>query len=395
LTQEAQHAAERLRAGVQLLRTQAKEPKLDEDPGHGVDRSLDALDDAMRMLSSLNQQRTAAHPAGVPAVRRGRIDLAALLVEIAPEARVSIEPGGGTEVHGEEHDLRRLVQVLIGHGRGEGVSVTVRREGDEVKLALALGPDSSPTAETERAWLSRVAVRYGGRYELEGGCEVLVLPAEEAGADLDGEEPRSVSSFPPVMQPPTEARFAVLTRLCAGLAAELSNAKGPEEIVTSLRALEGVRVDERASEVDLASVARAVVRELGPLAERGGVKVDLTALPDEGVHVRRGATAVMALVRELLTHAIEASPRGSIVRVAVHDPHESSGARLVVDDAGAAVPASARRALLALEAHASTFGRPSALPVFLAAELAACQGASLELSDAGATGLRVSVSFAG
>ena len=77
--------------------------------------------------------------------------------------------------------------------------------------------------------------------------------------------------------------------------------------------------------------------------------------------------------------------------------------RLIVDDAGSALPASGRRSFLALETHAGAYGRPSGLPIFLAAELAACQGAMLELSDApakapgpeaGMGGLRVAVTFA-
>ena len=116
-------------------------------------------------------------------------------VEAAPDARVSIEPGSGTEVYGDEADLRRMLQVLIGHGSGEGASVNVRREGDEVRVAVALGPDSSPTAETERAWLSRVAMRYGGRHELEGGSEVLIFPA-------DGATERSERRAPQGAHPP-------------------------------------------------------------------------------------------------------------------------------------------------------------------------------------------------
>src|SRR6185369_821034 len=57
------------------------------------------------------------------------------------------------------------------------------------------------------------------------------------------------------------------------------------------------------------------------------------------------------------------------------------GVRLTVDDAGPVLPASGRRAFLTLETHAGAYGRPSGLPIFLAAELAACQGATLELSD--------------
>src|SRR5262249_29300103 len=100
------------------------------------------------------------------------------------------------------------------------------------------------------------------------------------------------------------------------------------------------------------------------------------------------------------------SPRGSSVDVSVVVGEGGTGARLIVDDAGSPLPASGRRAFLALETHAGAYGRPSGLPIFLAAELAACQGAMLELSDAPikpgdssaatttAGGLRVAVTFA-
>jgi len=429
LTQEAQNAAERLRVGVQFLRTQAPPPPTaGDDPAQGVETSLDALDDVMKMLSNLNQRSVPQAP-NLSGARRGRIDVAALLVEVAPDARVSIEPGSGTEVYGDEADLRRMLQVLVGHGSGEGASVTVRREGDDVKVAVALGPDSSPTAETERAWLSRVALRYGGRHELEGGSEVLVFPADGASdrsesaalrKELDearkqgevyarelaavfdrGEEATAVSTVPPAPGVPSEARLMAMTKLCAGIASELRNSLGPakselasmrrhevteeqldtirrrvthtQEIVTGLAAIGELRADEMETEVDLGDLARSTIKALANMAERDEVKVTLRISP-EGVHaqVRRGAKALGVLMRELIVHAIEASPRGSSVDVTV-----------------------------ALETHAGAYGRPSGLPIFLAAELAACQGAMLELSDAplktseaGAGGLRVAVTFA-
>ena len=146
-----------------------------------------------------------------------------------------------------------MLHVLVGHGSGLGSSVMIKREGDEVRVSVALGPDSSATAETERAWLSRMAIRYGGRYELEGGTESLTLPAGDAAArderdalrkELDearkqgeayarelaavfaqGEELASVasqSSFPPAASmAPNAERFAVLSRFSGGVAAEL------------------------------------------------------------------------------------------------------------------------------------------------------------------------------
>ncbi|MDF2692046.1 MAG: Sensor protein basS/pmrB [Labilithrix sp.] len=460
LTQEAQNAAERLRVGVQFLRTQAPPPPAaDEDPAQGVETSLDALDDVMKMLSNLNQRST-PQAGNVPAARRGRIDIAALIVEVAPDAHISIEPGSGTEVYGDEADLRRMIQVLVGHsGGGEGASVTVRREGEDVRVAVALGPDSSPTAETERAWLSRVAIRYGGRHELEGGSEVLIFPADGASdrsesaalrKELDearkqgevyarelaavfdrGEEVTSVSTVPPAPGVPSEARLMALTKLCAGIASELRNTLGPaknelasmrrheitdeqldtlrrrvshtNEVVIGLGAIGELRADEMETEVDLVELARSTVKSLANMAERDEVKVVLRVSPEGGhVYARGGAKALAVLTRELVAHAIEASPRGSQVEVTVVAAEDAkAGARLVVDDSGSSLPASGRRTFLALETHAGAYGRPSGLPIFLAAELAACQGGMLELSDpplkaadAGASGLRVAVTFA-
>jgi two-component system, OmpR family, sensor kinase len=478
LTQEAQNAAERLRTGVKVLRTQAPPPlSAAEDPAiqvslpgkppggldvsdpaklggalPDVDASLDALDDVMRMLSNLNlRSATASGPAAPP--RRGRIDVAALLVEIAPDARVSIEPGSGTEVYGDEADFRRMLQLLVGHGSGEGASATVKRDGDEVRVAVTLGPDSSPSAGTERAWLSRMAMRYGGRHELERGSELLVFPAEGAVAEHEREALRreldearkqgelyarelaavferdeglatASSAPPPQAGERHHDRFATVARLCAAVSAELKTelgtvarelaAKSKEatdeaaealrrrvvhahEFVSTIGALGETRTDELATEVDLGEVARAAARDCAALAQRREVKLDVRVPEAERAYVRVGAKTVATLARALVAHAVTASPRASTVVVAV--TRAERGPVLSIDDAGAALPASGRRAFLALEPDAGAHGRPSGVPIFLASELAACLGASLELSDApagdhGGGGLRVAVTFA-
>src|SRR5580692_10215412 len=114
--------------GVQVLKSNVPPVPDAADAQPGVDATLDALDDAMRMLSNIH--KTPSSTRG----RRGRIDLASLLWEVAPEARVSIEPGGGTEVFGDESELRRMLHVMLGHGSGTGSSVTIKRDGDEVVL---------------------------------------------------------------------------------------------------------------------------------------------------------------------------------------------------------------------------------------------------------------------
>jgi hypothetical protein len=505
LTQEAQGAAERLRKGVTAL-TQAPPP-----PGAdamGVDATLHALDDAMKMLSTLHSR-----PVSVRG-RRGRIDLASLLWEVAPDARVSIEPGSGTEVFGDESELRRMLHLLLGHGTGTGSAVTIKRDGDEVVVSVVLGPDSSATAETERAWLARMALRYGGRWELEGSTEVLALPAEGLDArddvarlrkELDearaqgeayarelaaawtaGSEPSGQSSYPPPALPAGD-RHAAVARLAGGVASTLrailspverelaelvtraQRRTGPEgeplsrldgtspapagawsrpgdgtspapagawsrpgdgtspaspgrgrdqdldpklesmrrklsavgDFVAELAAVGEVDPQEPQREVDLVEVVGAEARSLEGRAGRAGVTIVVRTAPEEDqvrapARVAAGAAAIV--VRELIAHAVSASPRSSEVIVTVVPRSATLGSRVVIDDCGTAVPAGARRALLALEVEPGTFGRPSSVSLFVANEVAAAQGAHLELGDAPVVdgkggGLRVTLSF--
>lgn len=436
LTQEAQGAAERLKHGVQVLKTnppQAGAP--------GLDTELAALDDAMRMLTSLHNR-----PISTSRGRRGRIDLAAMLWELAPDAQLQIEPGSGTEVFGDEAELRRMLGLMIGHGSGTGSAMSIKREGDEVKVSVVLGPDSTASAETERAWLSRMAIRYGGRYELEGNMEVVVLPAdaerkerEQLQKELDearkqGEayarelaatfsaesESQSPSTFPPPLAG-TEAtqRFAALTRFAGGIAAELRTMLSPlarelgsgaaqaaasgeraeqvrrtfqqaQEFVSALAALGELDPHEPAGPTDLADVARAQVERLGARSSRAGVTVRIEA-PEAKLFARAPLRALGVMVHQLVWQAIAASPRGSTVVVRLLDAEP--GPTLVVDDAGAPLPVAARKGLVALQLEPGTFGRPTSVPLYVCAEMAAWHGAELELSDAEHGGVRVAVTF--
>ncbi len=464
LTQEAQGAAERLRMGVQILKSNAPPPLEAGDAGGvpPVDATLDALDEAMRMLSTIHKVPSATRG------RRGRIDLASMMWEVAPEARISIEPGGGTEVSGDEAEVRRMMHLLVGHGSGAGSAVTVRRAGDEVRVSVVLGPDSSATAETERAWLSRMAIRYGGKYELEGGMEIIALPADGAAdakerdllrKELDearkqgeayarelaeafsqGEGAISPSTFPPMPTGPEGEPVGTLARFARGVAVEmrgmltqmgrdlagLRSASGAastraidgetedkidtlkrrvreaQELVTELADLGEIDNTEPHAEVDLHELARTAVRSLAPALERTGVVLSVTTLPETPglkVPVKLSPRAAGFLVRTMIAQAIAATSRGNKVEVSViaEGVTERSadflptgvGARLLVDDAGASLPATARRAFAALEVDASTFGRPDAVALFICSEIASWQGALLELGDAPLGGLRV------
>ena len=447
LTQEAANAADRLRTGVQVLRTNAPPPLSEEPPvitEVPVEASLDALDDVMKMLTSLHAKPSSGRG------RRGRIDLASLLWEVAPEARVSMEPGSGTEVNGDEGELRRMLNVLLGHGTGAGSQVTIKREKDEVRLAVMLGPDSSAMADTERAWLSRMALRYGGRHALEGGAESLVLPADGAyernerealRKELDearkqgeayarelaqvfaaGEDTASPSTFPPS---PGRERFPIVAQLAGAMASEMRALLFP--IVRDLKGsrptdetLDGVRrrlthvqdflvglagigeldPNEMPIEVDFCDVARHATRALVPRAERGGVTLTLVTVPDgpdTRAYGRCAPRAANALIRELVAQAVSATTRGSTITVTItaagHGEGENLGTRVTVDDGGAPLPKTARRAFLALELDPSTYGRPSSLPLYICGEIASAQGALLELADSPNGGLRVTVTF--
>jgi two-component system, OmpR family, sensor kinase len=467
LTQEAQGAAERLRTGMATLTHLPPAPNLQITPdARGVDETLSALDDTMRMLSSLHAQ-----PTGIRG-RRGRIDIASLLWEVAPEARVSIEPGSGTEVFGDEAELRRMFHVMLGHGSGTGSTVAIRREGDEVVVKVALGADSSATADTERAWLSRMALRYGGRYELEGGTEVLAMPAEgiESRDDLaqlrkeldearrQGEtyarelaavwtagEETALSTARPSPFPPTGGgRYSALTRLAGGVAStlrgmlspvgrdlsELRASLSPRKSSPDLEAVARIGLDERLEEIrrkllivqdfvaelaavgesdgaeaarplDLAMLVRSELKALDGRTSRAGVEVRLSLVPEGSIQEAAASVAPGAaslLVRELLLHAIAASPRGGTIFVTVFAPTIDLGARILVDDSGTILPAAARDALLALDVEPGTFGRPSTIALFVAAEIALAQGAVVEIGDAPVIegrggGVRVCVTF--
>jgi hypothetical protein len=441
LTQEAQGAADRLRHGVQVLKSN---PPTEGEPS--IDSELTALDDAMRMLSTLHNR-----PISVRG-RRGRIDLAAMLWELAPDAQLQIEPGSGTEVFGDEAELRRMLSLMIGHGSGTGSAMSIKREGDEVRVSVVLGPDSTASAETERAWLSRMAIRYGGTYELEGATEVVILPADaerkerqalekeldearkqgeayarELAATFSTEgESQSPSTFPPPLGgPDATQRFGVIARFAGGIAAELRTMLSPvardvsqtgsipppdraeqvkkalltaQEFVSSLAALGELDPAEPAGATDMGDLIQAQIDRLNVRIDRAGVHVRWEE-PAKKLFARVPLRAAGVMIHQILWQAIASSPRGSDITVALVDAEP--GPQLVVDDAGAPLPVAARKGLVTLQLEPGTYGRPTSIPLYVCAEMAAWLGASLELGDVPVAqsgehhtgGVRVSVTF--
>ncbi len=418
LTQEARSAAEKLRKGVAVLST-PEIRGLTNPPAPSVETELDALDDAMKMLATL-------HTGGATRSRRGRIDLAALLWEVAPNARVSIEPGSGTEVFGDESELRRMLQVLVGSinpassGEMDTPELAIRREGAEIRISVTLGPDSSANAETERAWLGRMATRYGGRLELlpaDGADqrEVADLRRELEAAQRQGEayarELAAVFAYSQTPSPrfssqPIEANrtLGALCAMAAGMSAELRNifsaierdlsilreAKGSvpdslaqhsalgNEIVTDLVRIGQCPVYESVQHLNLADVVRATMAELDGRASKRGVTLK-GQIPGHLDLDSRPATVAL-LIRTLLNDAILATPRGGQVTVSI-DANEK-GATLAVRDDGPPIPEEALGALLATRLDPTTLGRPSTIALFWAHTLAQHLGTQVELGHA-------------
>jgi two-component system OmpR family sensor kinase len=408
LTQEARGAAERLRKGVQILTKPAPDlpmpAKSDRAPGserpitltstgeegEGLESTLDMLDGAMQKLSQIYGPSTQRG-------RRGRFDLAALLWEVAPDAKVNLTPGVGTEIYGDENELRRMLHMLLGAASqnvGGAQVVDLKREGDEVKLSVALGPDTAPISPAERGWLARMAIRYGGRYELDGASEILIFPAEDAeqraevkelrreleAAKAQGEayarelaavfaEPGNSSRPPPPSAheaaADAHAFLAPMARISDAVADDLrailaplgaakikaQNAGTPEndpssallrevheslvkgaELLALTRQIARVGGDINRIPVDLALLARDEASLATVAFASRGVVLTIAIGPEGGLELDGMPSALRALVAEMLDRALRGSEPGSEVRIAV-DLEEGRRA-LVVEGVG-------------------------------------------------------------
>ncbi|UQA62438.1 HAMP domain-containing histidine kinase [Polyangium aurulentum] len=450
LAQEARSAAQKLRQGVMIQQgppESVRPAAIDPENPAAVESMLNQLDEAVGMLASLHGQ--AATSRG----RRGKIDVAALLWEVAPEARVQIEMGDGTTVFGDETELRRMIHVLVGQAgdpaNAKGTAeVSVRRDKTEVKVSVVLGPDQSATFETERAWLSRMAVRYGGRLELDGAMQTLVLPADvdmqrqelenlkrelkaaqEQGeayarelaavfARTDGSGKHTTTSRPPgsaSIDPVSSEGLVVLVAGVRGLVSELRgifsaitrdltplrDRKGEvgeivasamrhvtaaSETMADLARLGACPVGELPRHADLAEALRDVVRDDMGRAARHDVRVTLHAPQTAYEVVPIGALTV--LLHALLDHAISASPPGSEVVVTL-DENAGGGWAMAFDDAGPPLSEAARAGVLSRDFEVLAAGRPAGISLIAATAVAAHARIPLEIEDAPTGGARV------
>ncbi len=423
--QEARGTAQALREGVTQLKSTQERP-VDEAPP--VETMLDALDGAIEMLGVLEASPQTGKD------RRGRIDIAALLFGLAPEARISLEPGAGTEVFGVESDLRRMLGVLLGQpgalGSNAPSGIVIRREGDWIRISVELGPEGAPRRDLESRWLSRMALRQGGRVELERGKQSLLLPADRASEKREIEQLRkeleqaqqlgavyarelaeAFASGQTISSHPPEAVGAIADRLDAlvELATPLTRALRPildglrsdskqiavalgesHQVVTGIGRRLSAAQDligeiERLTkcvpgtaleDVDMTATSRAVIGQLISRADRMGVKIELLAEP--GAQSRTIPSVAEVLLYSLLAQAISATVTGQTVNLSVTTNHEHL--LISVEDGGPIVPESAFAALQKGVGVPQSLGRPAGLAWLVSGACAERLGTQLNLT---------------
>jgi two-component system, OmpR family, sensor kinase len=431
LAQEARGAARALREGVSQLRQgPAGDPKIINAPSEAppVETTLDALDDAISMLSDLN---TAARGGKA---RRGRIDLAALLMDMAPTTRIAIEPGAGTEVFGDEQDLKRMLNLLVtqaGSAQSGAAEVTIRRQAEWVKISVELGPDAG-AQELERRWLSRMATRHGGWVELEGGTQAIFLPADGASDQREVVELRKeleqaqqlgeayarelatvlaagdirTEPPPPVAQRGGAQRFETLQAAALGLSRTLKGlvdglradaslavnelgessalaqnlqrrAAVAAEISLDLALTSDCPFDEPKTNVDIGELVRTAIEEAEPRAARHGVTIEVKG--PGSLRLSSRPKTLLALIRALLHQAISATPREGQITICAYAVE--TGVLLSVQDGGPSVTEAHRADVLRNRTDPSAFGRPSGVALLIAEAATESLGASLELRD--------------
>ncbi len=341
LSQEAKSAADRMRKGV------GGQAEASVAFPAEVATSLDLVDDAVRALG-----------APMHHARRGRVDVAALLLELAPGAQLALEPGSGTAVQADPAELTRVMQVMLDLGtHAGGEPARVIRDGARVRVGVALGPDASASSRIEHAWLHRMAVRHGGEVTLDAGMIWLSLPADDpadreeveelkkelAAAQVQGEAyarelasifTRARSSIPP---PPGAEPYLLLARLAGELAAELSalaEAHNPgrlRALSASLSRFAALDPDETSAEADPLALGKHAAAAVGaPLEVRASGRCFVP---------RRLAEAVVAVVAHAAVEHGEAPATLSL---------SGTEQALVVSSGPLASRAPAARALLEL-----------------------------------------------
>jgi two-component system, OmpR family, sensor kinase len=435
LMQEARGTARALRQEVGQLKN-GQERLSDEAPP--VDSMLDALDGAIDMMSALEVPTGPALLRGKD--RRGRIDIAALLFDIAPNAKIAIEPGAGTEVFGVEKELRRVLDLLIkqcGSDTNASCAIDVRRDDDWVMVSVGIGPEGMSTRDLEHRWLNRMATRHGGRVEVTGNETHLYLPADTSSGQQEIQQLRKEleqaqqlgavyarelaeafagtpetspsvapeskrSGEPPLRVLVSTAVFVLRTLRFVTDALRLDVAKvarilGDQhestlalnsrlvaygELMSDLERIGRVTLEDPPRLVELSDLLREVVDAADGRARRYDVALSLSC--ERSLRVSTRPQILGLLVRSLLDQAVLSTPRSGSVELTVSPVRSTiptGGVVISVVDGGPIVPDGTHQALLLGQVDPSTIGRPGALSWITAGASAVTLGVNIEVGE--------------
>ncbi|MGC4091344.1 MAG: hypothetical protein QM756_26390 [Polyangiaceae bacterium] len=252
-----------------------------------------------------------------------------------------------------------MVNLLVTQAGSHAV-VHIRRQRDWVRISVDLGPDVAAIGELERRWLSRMATRHGGSFELDGGTQSILLQADGASDQREVHELRKeleqaqqlgeayarelatvlgggeVRTDPPPSRShghgaerlgTLQSAFAAFERVCrstsdaaradAVIAGKLDGgadvvqsltrrAQGLSELGADLGAFSECDPEETPSEVDLPALCREAEQAILPRATRRGVSLELVLPTQLRVQAAKGLLGL--LLRQLLLHGVMATP---------------------------------------------------------------------------------------
>jgi signal transduction histidine kinase len=448
LMQEARGTARALRQEVGQL--QVAQERVSEQPPP-VETMLDALDGAIEMMSVLEAPSSPGQ--GHSKERRVRVDIVTLLFDVAPNAKLAIEPGAGTEVFGVEQELRRMLNLLVKLSGSDGDApsvISVHRETDWVIVSIGLGPEGIATRALEHRWLNRMALRHGGRVELTGNETKLYLPADAESGQQEIRQLRKEleqaqqlgavyakelaeaftfasgdSGLPAptsIAQPIDEARLQLFvagtnvlarslrqtTELFKADHNRLSRLLGEQhelvvalqsrliaygEFVTDLDRISRVNYDEPTKPINLVELLREVVDSADGRAKRQDVSLTLQAEGSFTLTTR--ATVLALLLRSIIDQAVQATPRRSEVVITLHrdDTPDAKRYSLHIVDGGPPIPDATLPGLLQGTTDPSAIGRPSALSWLTLGATAKALGLSIEVGESTAQRSEVRLTF--
>jgi len=161
-----------------------------------------------------------------------------------------------------------------------------------------------------------------------------------------------------------------------------------------LSAIESKSSLENPESLDLREIAKRALEQAGPLAEAAGIRFEV-CFPDVPVTLHGDSFILRAAVTNLLENAIDFSPAGGTVRIAI--TREGSGVSLTVEDEGAGVPDYAAERVFerfySLRHHRTSGRKGSGLGLSLVKEAVELHGGSASLENLPDRGARATLRF--